>query len=162
MISLASTFIVAPLARVIPVVLPPLIESYEAILAASVVASTVVSVTAIVVRPPALVNSLLVIAVAKVPRSARLLPASAVTLVRLITTDAETASLIVFNCAAVDDVASDSLIIIVKAFTPPSSFNVASSVTDSVVNIVAVTLPVVVSPKRFALSTVIAPVTVIS
>ena len=78
--------IVAPLARVISVVAPPLIESYESIRVANVVASIVVSVTAIVVKPVALLNSLLPIAVAKVPRSARLLPASAVTLVMLTAT----------------------------------------------------------------------------
>ena len=75
--------------------LPPLIVSYESILAASVVASIVVSVTAIVVRPVSFWNSLLVIAVARVPRSLRVLPANAVTLVRSTATDV--ASLIVFS-----------------------------------------------------------------
>ena len=142
------------------VALPPLIVSYESIRAASVVASIVVSVTAIVVRPPALLNSLLLIAVARVSRSLRLLPANAVTLVRLTAT--AVASLIVFNCAAVAAVASAPLITIVRSLTPPSAFNVASSVTVSVVAIVAVTFPVVVAPRRLALSTVIAPVTVIT
>ena len=50
---------------------------------------------------------------------------------------------------------------IVNAFVPPSAFKVASSVTVSVVAIVAVTTPVVVAPSRFAVSTVIALVTVI-
>ena len=59
--------IVAPLARVIPVVLPPLIVSYESILAARVVASIVLSLTAIVVIPVSLSNSLLPMAVARVP-----------------------------------------------------------------------------------------------
>ena len=94
--------IVAPLASVILVV-PP-IASYESILVANVVASIVVSVTAIVVRPEALLNSLLVIAVAKVPRSARLLPASAVTFVR--STATVVLLLRVLNSAAVVAVAS--------------------------------------------------------
>ena len=54
-----------------------------------------VSLTAIVVRPVALLNSLAFISVASVPRSLRLLAASAVTLVRSTATDV--ASLIVFN-----------------------------------------------------------------
>ena len=73
----------------------PFIVSYESILAARVVASIVVSLTAIVVRPVSFWNSLLVMAVANVPRSLRLLAASAVTLVRSTATDV--ASLIVFN-----------------------------------------------------------------
>ena len=88
--------IVAPAARVIPVVAPsPLIVSYESILAANVVASIVVSLTAIVVRPVALLNSSLLIAVANVPRSSRLLAANAVTLVKL--TAIAVKSLSVFN-----------------------------------------------------------------
>ena len=90
---------------------PPLIVSYESIRVANVVASIVVSVTAIVVRPPALVNSLLVIAVASVPRSVRLLPASAVTLVRLTAT--VVFPLIEVNSAAVVAVASTPAITIV-------------------------------------------------
>ena len=58
--------------------------SYESILVARVVASIVVSVTAIVVKPEALENSLFPIAVASVPRSLRLLPANAVTLLKSI------------------------------------------------------------------------------
>ena len=46
----------APLASVIPVVPPPLIVSYESIVDANVVASIVVSVKAIVVRPASLLN----------------------------------------------------------------------------------------------------------
>ena len=103
--------IVAPLARVISVVLPPLIESYESIRVASVVASIVVSVTAIVVKPAALLNSLLPIAVAKVPRSSRLLAAKAVTLVRLTANDVF--PLIVLNYDAVVVVASAPEITIV-------------------------------------------------
>ena len=101
--------IVAPLTRVISVV-PP-IASYEVILAASVVASIVVSVKAIVVRPEALLNSLALIAVARVPRSARLLPASAVTFVRLTAT--VVLPLRVLNSAAVVDVASAASITMV-------------------------------------------------
>ena len=62
------------------------------------------SVTAIVVRPESLLNSLRVIADAKVSRSLRLLPASAVTFVRLTAT--VVLPLRVFNCAAVVVVAS--------------------------------------------------------
>ena len=72
------------------------------------------------------------------------------------------AALIVFNCAAVDDVASAALITIVRSLVPPSALKVASSATVSVVAIVAVNFPVVVAPNRFALSTVVAPVTVIT
>ena len=140
-------------------VLPPLIVSYESILAARVVASIVASLTAIVVIPVSLSNSLLPMAVARVPRSLRLLAANAVTLVR--STATEVASLIVFSWAAVAAVASAPLITTVSALVPPSAVNVASSVTVSVVSIVAVTTPVVVAPSRFALSTEIAPVTVI-
>ena len=85
-------------------VAPPLIESYESIVDANVVASIVVSVTAIVVRPVSLLNSLLPIAVAKVPRSLRVLPASAVTFVRSIAT--VVLPLRVLNSAAVVVVAS--------------------------------------------------------
>ena len=77
-----ETLIVAPLARVIPVVDPALIESNESILAAKVSAAIVVSLTAIVVMPVSLSNSLLPIAVAKVPRSERLLEVKDVTFVR--------------------------------------------------------------------------------
>ena len=97
-ISPASTWIVAPLASVISVVLPsPLIVSYESILVANVVASTVVSLTAIVVRPVTLENCAgsAARAVANVPRSSRLLAANAVTLVKL--TAVAVAALIVFN-----------------------------------------------------------------
>ena len=152
--------IVAPLARVIPVVAPPLIESYESIVDANVVASIVVSVTAIVVRPVSLLNSLLPIAVAKVPRSLRVLPASAVTFVR--STANAVAALIVFSCSAVAAVASADLITIVRSLVPPSALNVASSVTVSDVAIVAVNFPVVVAPNRFAVSTEIGLVTVIT
>ena len=62
------------------------------------------SVTAIVVKPEALLNSLALIAVAKVPRSARLLPASAVTLDKLTAT--VVLPLRVLNSAAVVVVAS--------------------------------------------------------
>ena len=72
------------------------------------------------------------------------------------------ASLIVFNCAAVAAVASAALITIVRSLVPPSALKVASSVTVSEVSIVAVTFPVVVAAKRLELSTVIAPLTVIS
>ena len=106
------------------------------------------SLTAIVVRPVSFWNSLLVIAVARVPRSLRLLAANAVTLVR--STATEVASLIVFNWAAVAPVASSDLITTVSALVPPSALNVASSVTVSVVSIVAVTTPVVVAPSRLA------------
>ena len=81
-----ETLMVAPLARVIPVVDPPLIESNESILAAKVSAAIVVSLTAIVVIPVSLLNSLLVIAVAKVPRSVRLLLVKDVTFARLTAT----------------------------------------------------------------------------
>ena len=97
------------------------------------------SVTAIVVKPVALLNSLLPIAVAKVASSLRVLPAKAVTLVRL--TANAVAALIVFNCAAVAAVASAPLITIVRSLVPPSALKVASSVTVSVVAIVAVTFP---------------------
>ena len=82
------------------------------------------------------------------------------TLVRL--TANAVAALIVFNCAAVEAVASAALITTVKSLVPPSALKVASSVTVSDVSIDAVTTPVVVAPNRFALSTVIAPVTVIN
>ena len=62
------------------------------------------SVKAIVVRPVSLLNSLALIAVAKVPRSLRLLPANAVTFVR--STATVVLPLRVFNSAAVVDVAS--------------------------------------------------------
>ena len=56
-ISVDATLMVAPLARVISVVLPPpLIVSYESILVAKVSASIVESLTAIVVRLVTLVN----------------------------------------------------------------------------------------------------------
>ena len=97
---------------------------------------------------------------AKVPRSASVLPANPVTLVR--STANAVASLIVFNCAAVDDVASAPLITIVRSLVPPSALKVASSVTVSVVAIVAVNFPDVTAAKRLELSTVIAPVTVIA
>ena len=148
----------APLTSVISVV-PP-ISSYLSIVCANVVASIVVSVKAIVVRPESLLNSLAVIADAKVPRSLRLLPANAVTFVR--STANAVAALIVFNCAAVDDVASAPLITIVRSLVPPSALKVASSVTVSDVAIVAVNFPVVVAPNRFALSTEIGLVTVIT
>ena len=109
-----------------------------------------------------LLNSLLPIAVAKVPRSLRVLPASAVTFVRSIVTDDESAALRAFNCSAVDDVASATPITTVKTLIPPSALKVASSATDSVESIDAVTTPVVVAPNRFAVSTVIAPFTVIT
>ena len=117
------------------------------------------SLTAIVVNPAALLNSLLVIAVANVARSLRLLAANPVTLVKL--TAVAVAALIVFNWAAVAAVASAALIVIDSAFVPPSALNVASSVTVSVPAIVAVTTPDVVAASRFAVSTVIALVTVI-
>ena len=71
--------------------------SYESIVVANVVASTVASLTAIVVRPVALENSAgpAAIAVAKSPRSSRLLAANAVTLVKL--TAVAVAALIAFN-----------------------------------------------------------------
>ena len=115
--------------------------SYESIVDANVVASIVVSVTAIVVRPESLLNSLALTADAKVSRSLRLLPASAVTFVR--STATAVAALIVFNCAAVETVASAALITIVRSLVPPSALKVASSVTVSVVAIVAVNFPAV-------------------
>ena len=118
-----------------------------------------VSLTAIVVRPVALLNSLLPIAVAKVPRSLRLLAAKAVTLVRSTANDVFRINRIQLTAVVV---ASAFLITIVRSLVPPSAFKVASSVTVSVVAIVAVTFPVVVALSRFALSTVIAPVTVIN
>ena len=145
MISPASTLIVAPLARVVSVVPPALIVSYESINVANIVASIFVSLTAIVVRPVALLNSLLAIAVDKYSRLARSLAARAVTLFRLTATPV--AELIAFNCAAVAEIASAFLITIVRSLAPPSAFNVASSVTVSVVAIVAVTFPVVVVPS---------------
>ena len=105
---------VAPLARVIAVVSPtPAIVSKESILAAKASASTVPSLTAIVVRPVALSNSLLPIAVANVPRSLRLLDARAVTLVK--STASVVFSLIVFRSEALLDVASPAAITIVYA-----------------------------------------------
>ena len=92
---------------------------------------------------------------AKVPRSASVLPANPVTLVR--STANAVASLIVFNCAAVAAVASSALITTVRSLVPPSALKVASSVTVSVVAIVAVNFPDVVVPRRFALSTVKVP-----
>ena len=86
------------------VVAPPFIVSNESILAAKVVASIVVSDTAIVVIPVSLLKSLLPIAVANVPKSAKLLAAKAVTLVK--STATAVALLIVFNCAAVAVVAA--------------------------------------------------------
>ena len=61
-------------------------ESYASIVEANTVASTVVSLTAIVVIPVALLNSLLAIAVPNIWRSARLLDVIEVTLVRFIAT----------------------------------------------------------------------------
>ena len=72
------------------------------------------------------------------------------------------AALIVFNCAAVDDVASAPLITIVRSLVPLSAFKVASSITVSDVAIVAVNFPVVVIPSRFAVSTEIGLVTLIT
>ena len=69
-----------------------------------------VSLTAIVVRPVSLLNSLKVIAFANVPRSLRLLAANALTLVKL--TALVVKVFIAFKSAAVLDVASLSLIVI--------------------------------------------------
>ena len=88
---------------------------------------------------------------ASVPRSASVLPANPVTLLR--STANAVALLIAFNCAAVAAVASAALITIVRSLVPPSALKVASSVTVSVVAIVAVTFPDVVAVKRFELST---------
>ena len=97
--------ILAPLARVIPVTALPLpfIESYVSIVEASVVASIVVSLTSIDVKPSSLLNSLLLIAVDNVPSSARLLEPIPVTLVRFTAT--VVASFIEFKSEA-DTVAS--------------------------------------------------------
>ena len=65
-------------------VAPPLIVSYEEILEARVPASTVVSLTAIEVKPVALVNSLSPISVNKVLRALKELEEIVVTLIRLI------------------------------------------------------------------------------
>ena len=88
-------------------------------------------------------------------KSVRSLAAKAVTLA--IFTATEVASLMVFNCDAVQALASSTLIAIVKALVPPSALSVVNSDTVSVVAMVAVTIPLVVAAKRFALSTLIVP-----
>ena len=80
--SSASTLIVAPPLSSIKVVPLPFIESYVSIVAANTVASTVVSLTVIVVKPAVLLNSLLPIAVPNVSRSSKLLDVIEVTFVK--------------------------------------------------------------------------------
>ena len=106
----ASTLIVAPAARVIPVVLSPFISSYESIVDANALASIVVSLKATVVRPVALLNSLLPIAVPNIPRSLRLLDVIEVTLVK--STATVVASFIVFRSEADTAASSDEITIV--------------------------------------------------
>ena len=154
---MASTLIAAPLPRVIPVVDPPFIASIESINKAKAVASIVVSLTATVVSPVTLLNSLLAIEVPNVSRSLKLLSAKAVTLVKLTAT--EVAAFIVFKSAAVVDNASTEGIIIEYAFNP---VKVTSSATLSVVIIDPETIPLVNRSSEFASSTVKSLVILIS
>ena len=88
----------------------PLIVSYESIVDANVVASIVVSLTAIVVRLVSLLNSLSPIAVAQVPKSSRLLEVMELTLVR--STASVVSAFIAFRSEA-DTAASPGAIVIV-------------------------------------------------
>ena len=97
--------IVASLASVIPVVASPFKVSSESIVAANVVASTVVSLKAIVVMPVALLNSLLSIAVPNIPSSTKLLDVIEVTLVKSTATVVK--SFIVFKSEADTAASSD-------------------------------------------------------
>ena len=102
--------IVAPLASVISVVVSPFIVSIESIVAANVVASTVVSLKAIVVMPVALLNSLLPIAVPNIPRSTKLLDVIEVTLIRSTATVVN--SFIAFKSDADTAASSDEIAIV--------------------------------------------------
>ena len=145
--------IVASLASVIPVVASPFKVSSESIVAANVVASTVVSLKAIVVMPVALLNSLLSIAIPNISRSARLLDVIEVTLVK--STASVVNALIAFRSEA-DTAASSDEISIVYALLL-FAFNNGVPPTSSLTRefpIVAVIAPVVKPSITFAWVTV--------
>ena len=139
-------------ARVKAVVLSPLRVSKESTSERTLVPSTVAPLTAIVAIPVKLVNPPAPIAVKRSSRSSMVLAAKASKLTKL--TPSDVAALTEFNCSAVDDVLSASLIVIVKLLVSPvSGSRVARVAIVSVGVIVAVTTPDVVSVRELAVLT---------